>query len=70
MDDSIGILRQMLDRTAKLAELAEAAGDNMAAHHRNACRALNAGIDALQADAREKGGGGWLAGALPSWGAR
>jgi hypothetical protein len=48
MDDSIGILRQMLQAHAKHAEEAEAIGSNNAAWHRNRCRALQAAITALE----------------------
>lgn len=48
MDDTIGILRQMLAGHAKNAELAEATGSNEAAWHRNRCRALQAAITSLE----------------------
>ena len=48
MDDSTGILRQMLQNHAKHAEEAEAIGSNNAAWHRNRCRALQAAITALE----------------------
>lgn len=48
MDDTIGILRQMLAGHAKNAELAEATGSNEAAWHRNHCRALQAAITSLE----------------------
>lgn len=48
MDDTIGILRQMLAGHAKNAELSEATGSNEAAWHRNRCRALQAAITSLE----------------------
>lgn len=47
MDDSIGILRQMLAGHEKHAALAEATGSREAEYHRNRCRALQAAIAAL-----------------------